>query len=150
MQFRYTPEGADTMVFEYDPKKLLSPEAEKVETLTGWSYAEFGQQLLTGSMKAYHALLYVFLKRSDPTLKYDQVVFSFGEIDLAFDDQETELMIEELQRHAAEEGLDDDTQAVLDGLLAERTWKTTPTDDEGEGDPKAVTSASSAGDTSGT
>lgn len=119
MKFTYTPEGAEPRVFDYQPGKLLSPEAEKIEDLTGWSYAEFGQHLMTSSMKAFHALLYIFLKRSNPTLKYDQVIFSFDEVDIAYDQAEAHLMIRGLREAKAKEGIDSDSQVVLDELIEE-------------------------------
>lgn len=136
MKFIYTPQGAEPITFDYKPGRLLSPEAEKIEELTGWTYMEFGEHLMSQSMKAFHALLYIFLKRSNPTLKYEQVVFAFDEVDIDYDDSEIGDMIEGLLERKAEQGLDPETETYLQMLIEKVDWKPA-TEPEVEVDPKA-------------
>lgn len=87
-KFVYAPEGADPMKWEFDPMRLLSPEAMAIEKLTGMSFGiEWQEACVSGNMTAVHALLYVFLKRQNPTLKPDQVVFSLADIGFEADEE---------------------------------------------------------------
>lgn len=86
MKFVYKPEGADPRSWDFDPDKMLSAEMMAVERLTGMTWREWIDACARGSITAIHALLYVFLKRSTPTLQPDQVEFSIAEID--FEDDE--------------------------------------------------------------
>lgn len=84
----YHPEGVDPQEWELEPMKLLSPECMVIEKLTGVTFYEWIDEFSRGSMQAVHAALYVLLKRKDPTLKPDEVVFSFSDITLVRDDDE--------------------------------------------------------------
>ena len=86
MRFVYTPEGADPISWDYNPTRLMSPEAEAIERHTGMTFGEFTVACGRGSMLAIHGLLYVLLKRQHPTLKFDEVQFCIDEIDFEVDD----------------------------------------------------------------
>lgn len=116
MRITYTPEGAEPQVFEFKPKKLMSPEAEAIERHTGMTYKQFADAIGETSMLATHALLWVFLKRKDPTLKYDQVQFCLEEIEFDLDDDETTEAVVELQRRQADRPLTDDEAEALQQL----------------------------------
>lgn len=88
MRFIYAPEGVEKRVWEFEPGKIMSPEGEAIERHTGMLFDEWQEKVQQGSMAAIHALLYVLLKREKPTLKYDQVQFSFSEIDWDYSDAE--------------------------------------------------------------
>ena len=90
MLFVYSPEGADPKKWPFDPSKLMSPEAETIERHTGMTFAEWGASVPKGSMLALHGLLYVLLKRSDPTLKWDSVQFCLAEIDFELEPEDEE------------------------------------------------------------
>jgi hypothetical protein len=64
-------------------------------------------------MLAHHGLLFVLLKRSRPTLKWDEVVFSYAEVDFELDEDETREAIAALE---AEPELSEREQAALDLL----------------------------------
>lgn len=113
MRYVYTPEGAEPQSWEYDASRLLSPEAEAIERHTGWTFEEWQAQLGRGSMLAHHGLLFVLLKRSRPTLKWDEVVFSYSEVDFELDEDETREAIAALE---AEPELSEREQAALDLL----------------------------------
>lgn len=143
MIFRWTQEGADPREWEFTPLTLGNAEAETIERLTNWTYQEFGEKFLGGSMKAYHALLYVFLKRTTPTLKYNDVQFSLAEIDLEYSPDEKRAMVDALREKDGQEGLTEDEESLLasleDGLEVP--------DDEAPLEPTAIASST---DESGT
>lgn len=87
-KFVYKPEGVDPKSWDFDPNKLMNPEAEAIERHTGMTYGEWLQALGRSSMLAMHGLLFVFLKRDIPTLKWDDVQFNLSEIDMELDDAE--------------------------------------------------------------
>lgn len=120
MQFVFKPEGAKPKSWTFVPGKLMNVESEKIEELTGWTYAEFGQQLMTGSTRAYHALLYIFLKREIPTIKYDEVVFAYDDIDLDLDANERRDIIARMRE--AGDDLDPEQRAFLETLILEANY----------------------------
>lgn len=97
MKFAYTPEGADTKTWDFRPGTLPNVEAEAIEDATGWTYTEFGVKFMKGSSKAYHALLWVYLRRTHPGLKYDQVEFTSDEIEVSYEPDETRGLIAALE-----------------------------------------------------
>ena len=88
-QFIYKPEGVEPKSWDFDPSKLMNPEAEAIERHTGMTFVEWVQSLGKSSMLALHGLLFVFLKREIPTLKWDDVQFSISEVDLEMSDEES-------------------------------------------------------------
>lgn len=116
MRITYTPEGADPKVFDFKPGKLMSPEAEAIERHTGLTYKQFADALGETSMTCTHALLYVFLKRGNPTLKYEQVQFCMDEINFDLDDEEAASAMTELQRRQGDRPLTDDEAEALKQL----------------------------------
>lgn len=91
MKFVYTPEGAEAIEWEFDPMRLLSPEAMQIEKMTGLSYVGWIEAVQSGSMTAVHALLFVLMKRRRPGIKPDEVQFSLAEIDFVPDEDEDEV-----------------------------------------------------------
>ena len=94
MKFIYAPEGAEPMKWDYDPARLMSPEAEAIERHTGMTYGEFINACGNGSMSAIHGLLYVLLKRSYPTITYDEVQFCLDDIGFEADDTDAPADVE--------------------------------------------------------
>jgi hypothetical protein len=119
MQFVYKPEGAEPKKWDFQPDKLMSPEAEAIERLTKMTFGEWSQAVTKGSMLALHGLLYVLLKREIPTLKWDAVTFSLSEVDFELTDQETADMIAALEEKERGEGLDLGERGLLEQLRAE-------------------------------
>ena len=87
-KFVYKPEGVEPESWDFDPAKLMNPEAEAIERHTGMTYGEWLEALGKSSMLALHGLRYVFLKRKRPTLKWDDVQFSISEVDMEMSDEE--------------------------------------------------------------
>lgn len=118
MQFVYRPEGADPRKWTFDPYRLLSPEVEAVERFTGLAFGEWIDQVGKGSFLAIHGLLYVLLKRTHPTLKWDEVVFCMADIDFEMDAEERAETIKDLEAKAAAGPLAEDEALVLEELRA--------------------------------
>jgi hypothetical protein len=96
MIFTYKPEGAAERVWNYDPDKLMSSEAEAIEKATRLNFAEFNSDLLKGSVTARRALLWVLLKRTEPTLRHSQVDFPASAVSLDFEASELANMREHI------------------------------------------------------
>ena len=106
----YRPEGSDEPTrWKYDPKRLMSPEMEKLERLTERTYGQFVNDVQAGSALCRRALLYVFLKRQHPTLKFAEVEISWGELD--FEYSRTELL--EIRADVAENAAADRRDSIL-------------------------------------
>jgi len=90
----YHPEGqAEPQRWRYNPRRgLLAPEREDIERRTGMPYAEFTQAVLKGSSLCRRALLYVFLRRDHPKLKWEDVQFEWDELKLEYSKQEWQTM----------------------------------------------------------
>lgn len=136
MKLTYSPEGVEPMIWDFLPSKMLNVEAELIEDVTGWTYQEFQSAFIMGSSKARHALLWVFLKRTKPNLRYDAVQFAQDELVVDWSEHERSKLIEELGRKSAAEGLDSDEQELYDVLLEEQQARK-PKPEVIEEDPKA-------------
>ena len=148
MQFTYTPEGAEPTHWPFEPRKMLNAEAEAIERKTGLPFAEWVELVQQGHMGATHALLWVLLKRERPTLKYDEVVFSYSEVGLTYTDDETRRMLADLDERAkGPEGITEFEADIAERLRASLTESDPDADDEaadddgqpgpaGESDPK--------------
>jgi hypothetical protein len=85
----YQPEGSeDPQRWWYDPNRLMAPEREKIEELTGLDFGDFTKKVIGKNSKCRRALLFVFLKRSHPTLKFGDVDFSWQELRMEFSKEE--------------------------------------------------------------
>lgn len=138
MQFVYQPEGAEAKRWEFEPNKLMSPEAEAIERHTGLTFQEWGQAVTKGSILALHGLLFVLLKRSDPTLKWDAVQFCMDDLDFQLDDEETAQAIGNLESAAAVRELTADEQRTLDVLRAGQPEGEAPKDEAPESSDDAA------------
>lgn len=121
MQFVYKPEGAKKpKKWDFDPDRLMSPEAEAIERHTGFTFAEWTEKVQAGSMLALHGLLFVMLKRDEPTLKWDSVQFNLSMVDFELDDKETADLIGDLEKQAAESPLSPAQSALLESLKSQQ------------------------------
>lgn len=75
------------------------------------------EKFQAASMLAIHGLLYVLLKRNDPTLRWESVQFTLSEVDIQADDEELADARASLEAKAASEGLSDAEQAALVTLI---------------------------------
>jgi hypothetical protein len=87
----YTPEDGDKQEWEFKPDRLMTTEAEAIERVTGMTYGEFGESLMKGGMTARRSMVWVLRKRNgEPTLKFRDVDFPVGDVEITLDDEETD------------------------------------------------------------
>ena len=67
---------------------LLNTEAMAIERATGWEMADFLAKLGKQSVLAMTAFVWVMAKRMEPTLRFDDVEFSFDALEKTEDDDE--------------------------------------------------------------
>jgi len=97
MYLIYKPAEDDVQKFEFKPAKVSAFEAEAVEDATGMDWDDVTTKLLKGNVKARRALLWMMLKRTHPKLKFSDVSFSLGELELQLDLEELVAMREEVE-----------------------------------------------------
>lgn len=114
----YKPEGSEEPKrWKYQPKKLMSPERELLEKLTGKNFTEFTVDVQKGNSRCRRALLFIYLKREHPTLKFDDVDFAWDELTLEHSKGELQLMRGQLPDTVDPEQLDA-VRAKLDEEIA--------------------------------
>lgn len=87
----YTPEDGPRQEFTFRPGELMSPEAEALEEAGGASwdtFEEYGQRFMAGSLKARRAALWILLRRSDPKLRFSDLVVRVAELSVKYDAEE--------------------------------------------------------------
>lgn len=85
MYLEYKPEGAEEPKrWKYNPKKLMSVEREDLERRTGRNYSQFTADVLQGSSLCRRALLFTFLRREHPKLRFEDVDFAWDELKLDY------------------------------------------------------------------
>ena len=131
MQFVYKPEGA-RKVWPFEPGRIMNAEAEVIEKRTGMTFVQWTDAVLEGSMLATHGLLFVLLKRENPTLKWDDVQFCIDDVDFEPDEAETAKIIKALEEKDEAEGLSFEEREALAELRTQ-----VETADAGDEDPKA-------------
>lgn len=129
----YRPEGGDERTWEFVPDEMLDVEATAIERVTGWTYAEFGEKFLKGSILAWKALLWVLRRRSEPTLAFRDVSFRVKEFEWQLDPDERQKALDNLPELDTEE----EREAILKFLG--------PRDEQTEATPKAPAPARSNG-----
>jgi hypothetical protein len=115
----YKPEGATPREWKFEPTRLMSPEVESLERLTGMTFGNWMTAVTDGSFTAIHGLLYVMLKRSNPTLKWDEVQFCLDDIDFKWEAEEAKAMFKALADKAGTEPLNEEEVIIYDRLQAE-------------------------------
>lgn len=113
----YRPEGIDERQWPFQPDKLMSSEAEAIEKAMGMTYSEFSADLVKGSARARRTLLWVYLKREEPTLRLTQVDPPVGSIGLEFEPHELAAMRTAIEKDS--DMTDEDRAAVLKELDAQ-------------------------------
>lgn len=87
MKIFYAPDEGDAQAWDFDPLRMLTTEAEAIETVTGLTYIQFGEALENGSMKAFRALVWTLRKRhGEAELHYRDVDFPIGALTFENDD----------------------------------------------------------------
>lgn len=119
-KFVYAPEGAEPRDWDFEPNRLPSKDAELIERRTGMHFGQWLDAIDAGSMLAYHALLFVFLRRDNPGLQWDQVDFTFADVGIRLSDQEVRDRLVRLERVARDSRLSEREYLLL-GALREST-----------------------------
>lgn len=121
MYLVYTPDGADEQRWEYNPRKLRATEREMLEKKTERNFTEFTTDCLQGNSLCRRALLFLYLRREHPRVRWDDVDFMWDELRLEYSRQELLEMREQVaenmsgdQRAVAISKLDDEIETAYD------------------------------------
>lgn len=107
MYLVYSPEGSEEPKrWRYQPKKLMSAEREMLERRTGKNFSEFSQAVLQGNSQCRRALLFMYLKREHPGIRYEDVDFAWDELVLEHSKGELRAMREQVIDTVPAEQLD--------------------------------------------
>lgn len=98
MYLTYKPADGEPQQWSFQPAKMKAHEAEAIEKKTGWDWGEFGEHLLKGSVLARRALLWTFLRRLHPVLRFEDVDFAVDELTLELDRAELVAQREQLSK----------------------------------------------------
>jgi hypothetical protein len=95
----YTPEGREDnpLVFDFEFDTVMSPECIAIEDLTRRNWDDIPTAFFSGNMRVIHALLYVLMKRSHPTMRPDELEFSPREVVRDVTDAESRRLLEALE-----------------------------------------------------
>lgn len=88
MYLIYKPAQGDEQRWKYDPNKLMSAEREAIERRTGRDFTDFTQGVVSGNSLCRRALLHTLLRRTHPTVRWEDVDFAWDELNLEFSRQE--------------------------------------------------------------
>ncbi|MFF0136769.1 hypothetical protein ACFYRN_10010 [Streptomyces sp. NPDC005227] len=125
----YSPEGSETPNrWKYNPRKIMSAEREWIERRTDRNWSEFTKDVIQGNSLCRRALLFTYLKREHPTVKWDDVDFAWDELKLEY--SKAELI--ELRATVADSVSGDERAAVLEKLDTEIAEAVEDPDDEGK------------------
>lgn len=84
----YKPAGEPVREFVFKPDDVLNREAEQIEKVLGCTWTEFLERVQKGQTAARRALLWTMLRREHSVLRFPDVEFKVGELDLEFDKDE--------------------------------------------------------------
>ena len=98
MYLVYTPDGGDEQRWEYNPRKLRATEREMLEKRTELNFTEFTSKVLEGNSLCRRALLFLFLRRQHPKIRWEDVDFAWDELRLEFSKQELMQLRERVQQ----------------------------------------------------
>lgn len=109
----YMPEGSDEPKrWKYNPRKIMSVEREAIERRCERTWSEFTTDVVKGSSLCRRALLYTFLKRDHPGVKWDDVDFGWDELTLEYSKGE----LIQIRETVAEATTGEERAAALAGL----------------------------------
>jgi hypothetical protein len=97
-KFIYSPEGAEPREWDFEPRKMSSKEAELIERRTGMHFGNWLAAINEGSMLAYHALLFTYLRRENQSIQWDTLEFTFDEVGIQLSDDEVRDRFVDLER----------------------------------------------------
>lgn len=110
MYLVYHPEGSEEPTrWQYNPRKIMSAEREMLEKRTGRDFADFTKAVIAGNSACRRALLFLFLKRDAPGVRYDDVDFAWDELTL----EHSKAELRHIRTEASEAMSGDERAAVL-------------------------------------
>lgn len=148
MKLVFSEKGKPDRVFNFEPTKLLSAEAEAIEDIRGakWeTFEEFGQLFLKGNAKAHRAALWICMRRENPALRFEELAYEVGDLRITFSDDEASRFIASIQENP---DLDEDQKQYLleildlsvhEGEFKDGTDLKEPSPNSENGDTKSVT-----------
>ncbi|MER5882720.1 hypothetical protein ABT160_02710 [Streptomyces sp. NPDC001941] len=96
MYLIYQPEGQDEPTrWKYNPRRLMAVEREDLERRTSRNFSTFTTDVVQGNALCRRALLFTYLRRDHPKVKFEDVDFTWDEVKLAYSQQELHLMRED-------------------------------------------------------
>ncbi|PKT71870.1 hypothetical protein CW362_16555 [Streptomyces populi] len=129
MYLVYSPEGQEEPTrWKYNPRKMMSAEREAIERRTDRNWSEFTKDVVQGSSLCRRALLFTFLKRDHPGVKWDDVDFAWDELSLEY--SKAELI--EMRSTVADTVSGSEAAAILEKLDAEIAEAFEDPEDEGK------------------
>jgi hypothetical protein len=128
MYLVYQPEGSEEPTrYKYLPNKLLSAERELLERKTDRNFSQFTADVLQGNSLCRRALLWMFMRRSNTGLRWDDVDFAWDELELQYSRGELLGM-----RAQVEESATGDTRAAALAQIDAQLETAHDEDDEGK------------------
>lgn len=106
----------DGQSYDLDIGALRNDECIALERACDLTLSEWSDRLKRGSMLATTAAIWLIRRRSEPGLKFDDVVFDLGDFDLKLSDDEKRTALASLkgeQREAFLESLPEDEREAL-------------------------------------
>ena len=76
--------------YEFSEDSLTNREAMDIEKVTGGSFGQFTEALKDGSTLALTAMVWTVQKRDNPSLRFGDVEFTFGELEVVNDEPEAD------------------------------------------------------------
>ncbi|MGA6159589.1 hypothetical protein ACPEIC_40345 [Stenotrophomonas sp. NPDC087984] len=136
----YAPDDGDERRWDLKTARIMAPEAEAVEQVTGLEWDKAKAKVINGSMLAIRATAWVLMKREQPTLRYTQFVPAAHELAYELDADEMAVIRAEIEKSTS---LDEDER---EALLAQLDAAVADDEDEqvAEPDPEAVPKDSGA------
>ena len=103
MYLVYAPDGddAEPKRWEYRPTKLKATEREMLERRTERNFTQFTMDVLQGNSLCRRALLFLFLRREHPRIRWDDVDFAWDELRLEYSRGELLRMREQAESNLA-------------------------------------------------
>jgi hypothetical protein len=121
MILRYRPDDGPVVEFEFRPGDMETPDSEAVEAVGGeaWgTFEEWGALFFRGSQKARRAALWIFLRKTNPRLKFDDLKIRADQTDVDYTLRERNRIIETM---LADPSIDDEQRETLTAMIGEAT-----------------------------
>lgn len=119
MILSYKPDDGPVQQYEFIPGLLMTPEAEAIEAVGGYSWStfeQFGQLFFQGGSRAQRAALWIMMKRTNPRLQFDQVSVRANQVSVDYSDRERALILEAM---LADPDLDPEQRANLEVVVGQ-------------------------------